>query len=205
MEAELKLNLKSKENFRKLAFFLKCAGKFSLQKNYFFDTKDRLLRQHKLALRIREDNNCFYLTAKGPRKESDTLHIREEHECLIQELEAKSIISNTSNISGLNYEPLSWLESELNKKLKELNFIVFVSFSNKRYKRYYVINGKKLFFELDETEFANGSRSYELEIEFNDEEEYKSYQESIKNIFKELNIEWTISTVSKLEQAINLI
>lgn len=76
-------------------------SKIFTQTNYYFDTKDEILRQEKIALRIREKDGQFKITKKVNKSENE---IEESHHYLTQE-EAKTYLSEgfDANIIGINH------------------------------------------------------------------------------------------------------
>ena len=70
-EKELKIDLINKTNYMTALKFFNNKRKYISQINYFFDTKDNLLRQKKLALRLREENNSYFIAFKGKKQNNN--------------------------------------------------------------------------------------------------------------------------------------
>lgn len=195
-EIELKLDLINAENHKKLLNLL-CANKTLRQINYFFDSKDYILRSHLLALRIRTEGEINILTVKGPKKNISDIVIRDEYEVIISKdlkesfLDRGIMISQHSEIT-----PLKYLEDKITSLDSPL--CNFLQFSNTRI----VSEIGSIQVELDETEYENNKKSYELEVEFDSCLENESYVAELKDFFSDNNIPWQIAKKSKFARAI---
>ena len=95
-EIELKLQFSNEESFR--ATLLAAGGDAEAavrQINHFFDDAQRSLRSHAYGMRLREESQRFFLTAKGKKSTSEraALSVRREEECEISPADAKSILA----------------------------------------------------------------------------------------------------------------
>jgi uncharacterized protein YjbK len=168
------------------------------QSNIFFDTPDRFLRSHKIALRLRQEGEKFFLTAKGAKTKTGDLIVRPEIECEIPVPEAFSVLQNKKNIADLKYPPLSWIGTQT--QASGLSFHEILRFTNQR--QNFLFSPLSLILELDHTHYANGIDSFELEVEFENEADYSAVKETLQKMFHEKNIPWKISVQSKYARAL---
>jgi|SRR5690625_3163779 len=148
IEIEFK-NLLTKDEFDLLLNQLPFPAASDLQINYYFETKDFLLRQNKAALRIREKNNTYTLTLKQPHPAG----LLETHDPLTKE-------EATSWITGKIIP-----QAETSNQLKQLGIpqeelLCFGQLVTKRKE----IQFKNTIVVLDESTY-NNHLDYELEVE----------------------------------------
>lgn len=89
----------------------------------YFDNEFLNLKSHDKVLRLRKENNKYYIAYKGPRENHDNLIVREEIESEISDFEkAYKIIRN------LRFVEIAKVEKErrtyLNKKFPELKITI---------------------------------------------------------------------------------
>jgi adenylate cyclase class IV len=205
-ERELKLDLETVTNHALLEKHLRSfPASFRFlgtkeQINIFFDTPDRFLRSQKIALRLRQEGEKFFLTAKGAKIKTGDLIIRPEIECEIPVPEAFSVLQNKKNIAELNYPPLSWIGTQT--QASGLSFHEILRFTNQR--QNFLFPPFSLILELDHTHYIHGD-SFELEIEFQNEADYPSAKKILQTILNEKNIPWKISAQSKYARALQFL
>lgn len=157
VEIEFK-NLLTKKEFEMIKNTLKFnEADFQSQINYYFDTPDFVLKQHKSALRIREKNDHFELTLKQPHPNG----LLESNDILPKELAEKAI-----NERHLNHEEIKQHEILLSIRkigidLKDL--ILFGSLKTIRAEKEY----KDGLLVLDNSYYLN-KEDFELEYEVSD-------------------------------------
>lgn len=172
LEIEYK-NLLSKSDYDKILTneFSKCKeGSYSkiLQENYYFDTKDQLLKSQKAALRIRRLENKNELTFKVP---SGSFLM--ETNILINDSDVEKILKNKKlSLYSLIDESL---DLKLNGLSKNTIFYLINSFKTLRYEK----EIKNNLLVLDQTFFQNQAIDYELEVEGQSSSAAKKYFKSI--------------------------
>lgn len=172
LEIEYK-NLLSKYDYNKILnneFFQFNKKSYSkiLQENYYFDTKDQLLKDQKAALRIRKLANRSELTFKVP---SGNFLMETNIPLLDSDLE-KILKEKSLSLHSLTDE-------SLDLKLNDINdctiFYLINSFKTLRYEK--KVNNNLLV--LDQTRFQNQVIDYELEVEGKVPDDAKNYFNSI--------------------------
>lgn len=172
LEIEYK-NLLSKYDYNKILnneFFQFNKKSYSkiLQENYYFDTKDQLLKDQKAALRIRKLANRSELTFKVPSGN------------FLMETNIPLLDSDLEKILKEKSLSLHFLTDEsLDLKLNDINdctiFYLINSFKTLRYEK--KVNNNLLV--LDQTRFQNQVIDYELEVEGKVPDDAKNYFNSI--------------------------
>lgn len=164
------------------------------QINTFFDDAKSTLRNERWALRLREEDGIYFLTAKGPAEILDGIYDRPEYECEIEkELAEKLLIG--FQLQNLLEFPAKFLC----QKFGDLSLFPFFSFKNKR-RRFKVF--EKWVCELDLCE-SSGETRYELEIECRSGEE-ELLKQNLKNWFQENQWEYQNSQIGKLAWALQV-
>ncbi|WP_042148966.1 CYTH domain-containing protein [Paucisalibacillus sp. EB02] len=153
IEIEFK-NLLTKAEYEILLNYLPFPSVGKKQINYYFETIDFKLRQHKSALRIREKNGKYQLTLKEPFGDG----LLETHDSLIKE-EVTEWLNGNPVPKAETSEQLS----KMNISINELQY--YGSLSTIR--REYIHSG--LIYVLDHSSYHN-HEDYELEIEAKDKE-----------------------------------
>lgn len=179
IEIEFK-NLLTKDEFELLLNQLPFPTGSVTQTNYYFETKDFLLRQKQAALRIRHKNNSYTLTLKQPHSEGllethDQL-TKEEAECWIK----GNIIPQTETSIqlkdlGIPQEELRCFGHLLTKR------------TEMRYNNTIVVLDKSIY---------NNQVDYELEVEAND---YQAGLEVFNNLLTTYQIDQK-PTPNKIER-----
>jgi len=200
-EIEIKLDLINKENYKKLLDWLSQVKqkKPHKQENCFFDTEDWALSKAGWALRIRKEKKIATITAKGPKRDAvDGLTVRPEIEDKIS-IEQFNIFI----VDGIKPAALSpnikktishfYGRQKLNKKISFTNYRTTI---NREY------NGIMQVFEIDRTEYSDGSADYELEVELSNKTQYKTVMNIIGEIFNKAQIPIAYQTGSKYARAL---
>ena len=139
-----------------------------IQKNYYFDTKENLLKKQGAALRIRTTFNDNELTFKVP---SDDF-LMETNLKLKSEQVVDILKKSTLRINELTKEPIKINLKGINRNSL---YIHFNSFKNIRFEKQVETN----LLVLDQTTFQNGMIDYELEVEGQHPRLAKDYFHSI--------------------------
>ena len=188
IETELKFTL-SQSEFDKLVTSFKLL-KIKRQRNIFFDTVQQDLARARWALRLRDEDGHFFLTAKGPGESHDGMVERIEIEVAIEAGHADALIQGRSAaLHGL--APWQAVQDFIGAR----SVHVVLTFENQR--RVFLWKNWKL--EVDEAHCA-GQRLLELEIEC-EVREKKSLLQDVRQLFASLGIEPRASTHSKLAWA----
>jgi uncharacterized protein YjbK len=199
-ELEIKIDLQSESNYRKLLNRFHSAPNEIKQDNYFFDTPDRILARIGWALRIRIEASHAAITLKGKSVKSNLAHLanRPEYAAEIPLQEALEYISNGLKLSDLPDKLTIPFVDTPNSQIVtcKLHFINF------RHTIDYETAAIRLPLEIDRTIFPDNSIDYELEIELTGPEQYPIAISAISNLLKELGIAVIYQTESKLARAL---
>ena len=180
-EIEIKLDLQTEENYNRLIKRFKITEKPTRQENYFFDSEHMDLSKSGWAFRLRIEENKSSFALKGKTtKSSGGLAIRDEVEVLIPDETAKKYAENGFRGVIIPDEILQIIKPIVNPK--DLTQRLF--FVNDRYRVEFTGGDIDLLFEIDKTEYADGSINYELEVEL---EDHLFYQEALGGITAFLN------------------
>ncbi|MBN2442162.1 MAG: CYTH domain-containing protein [Spirochaetales bacterium] len=191
-EAEIKLQL-THEIYDKLKE-LSTGSKNQLnQKNFFFDSAEKLLYQKRWILRIRIDELNGYITVKGPTTIKDAVHYRPEYESILSKKKALSLLQGF-HIQSLSNAPCS----EIIARFGDMYVLPFLSFNNTRISFVW----KEWNFELDKTTIED-EIYYELEIETNPSK-MEFLEKEIKNLFHINGWEYKPSSIGKFQRALRM-
>ena len=184
MEIELKYALENAEQYAALTQYLReqsgREAKILQQENSFFDTVEGDLRKSGLILRLRKENNTYWLTAKGSASQDetgqDTLTKRLEEEAQVSSEEAQKILRGERCLLKV-FEELAWPPSgqrqkdrlvmiaALQKAQQKKKIVLVGSFNNIRRVFEVSIAQNPYKIECDETHFTGNQIDYEMEIE----------------------------------------
>jgi uncharacterized protein YjbK len=199
-ELEIKIDLQSESNYRKLLTRFRSAPNEIKQDNYFFDTPDHILAQTGWALRIRIEASHAAVTLKGKSVKSNLAHLadRPEYTTELPLQKALEYISNGFNLSDLPDEFMRPLIDIHNPQIVtcQLRFVNF------RHTIDYETASIRLPLEIDRTIFPDNSIDYELEIELAGPEQYPTAISAISNLLDELSIAVIYQTEGKLSRAL---
>lgn len=199
VESEIKLDLQSEENYRRLIEHFAEAKTEDKLENYFFDTDDRALSKSGWALRVRRESGGVKITAKGPpRKASAGLIVRPEIETSLPNDNIAGLIDGGLKIPQIPAK----IADHLDKLIagKTLSLIMF--FTTWRTTVRHRTDDLELRFEIDRTVFPDGTADLELEVELADAAQYDRAIISIKSIFSRLGIPLRPQGESKFARAL---
>lgn len=172
------------------------AGPPEVQTNHFFDTPSRDLRRARLALRLRHEAGTHTLTLKGPSLQSDALSAtRPEEELEIAPDQAADVLAG--NTSALELLARSAGASPLVARARAASagapLRTIGSFVNHRQRvgplEFPPRSGAPaLVFELDRTEFPDGSVQRELEVELPADAPAGEIEAGLARLFAELGL-----------------
>lgn len=176
-EIELKLQFPNEDSFR--ATLLAAGGDAESavrQINHFFDDTQRSLRSHGYGMRLREESQRYFLTAKGNKSTSEraALSLRREEECEISQADANAILAGDACPlvvlqNHLRLEGASLL-AEIEEVLAGRPLAYIGAFENHRTRvrtELHAPNAPKLpvILEFDRTCFPGNQVQFELELE----------------------------------------
>lgn len=148
IEIEFK-NILTKEEYERIRTHLSFPSRGEKQTNYYFETQDLLLKQHRAALRIREKNKNYKLTLKEPANQGL--------------LETHDILTKKEANQWLKGYPVS--KPHIAKQLGHMNIPIndLVYYGSLTTIRLEYTDGN-LTYVLDDSHY-NNHKDYELEIE----------------------------------------
>ena len=192
-ECEIKLELTDALYSDILSQTLK-SGSPVRQRNFFFDSKDKRLGHERWALRLRQEDSIFQLTAKGPsQKREGGIYVRTEIESEVPSATASAMLKGFY-LEDCPFPPCP----NLKEAFGNLQVTCFLDFSNTRVR----VQWKSYILELDETQIA-GQLFYELELEAK-AEQMDQAQRELRTWFEIHHWPYIPSKVSKLERALGL-
>ena len=198
-EIEIKLDLESEDNYKKLIQHLGECKDEHVQKNIFLDTSDNDINNTGWTLRVRRQNNTVTVTVKGMAEITpDGLTIRPE----IEELTNAELLDTVSRGALLIANLPEIILNAIGEITKAKPLGVIVSFGNLR-KRYNLDDNRPhLILEVDRTEFPDGAIGYELEVELADRSLAKPAMERLSRLLESLNIPLKPQMESKFTRAL---
>lgn len=151
--------LLSEETYQKITKSFPVKSDF-IQENYYFDTSDKLLKKHRISLRIRIYSDHAEQTMKVPdpnpvqKNYHEVIEINDD----LPRSQAKELVSNKQIYSQGNIG--QYLNEHFDLNLKEL--LLFTWSKTRRI----LMNGPKdCELTLDATSYPDGYQDFELEIE----------------------------------------
>ena len=197
-EMEIKLDLVNKQFFNRLLKYLPEPKERRRQTNYFFDTKNSDLARSGWALRLRNYDDTAIITAKGPgSNQNKRLTVRPEIEESIGFEELKHALANGMDIKELPEKIFDVFEKNGVRGIVR-NTLSFTTF---RHIIVYSLDDRQIEFEIDKTEYSDGSIDYELEIEINDQSQFEPVLRGVKKVLEELKIPVNFQSESKFSRA----
>jgi len=205
MEIEFKIVLPDEASFTNILHALEerggGSGSTRAQVNHFFDTEGLALRHGKLALRLREEDSRFRITAKGGAKgrDGDALVTRPELESEVPAEVAREILRGTTSALDALIEALGGERPELLRRMQEAvsghGLVYLGSFQNERTRpgRVTIDAGGtplELQFELDRTTFPGERIERELELEIDELAHAPHVERWLRTLLDELGIPW---------------
>jgi inorganic triphosphatase YgiF len=198
LEIEIKLQLQSFTNYLKLIGFLGAIDAEEQHINGFFDTEDRRLSAEGWALRVRVENQRGLVTLKSMSKPQGAAVTREELEAEISRPRAIDVLHLRSDILTLPVAPVEYVK----KHYPDFRLARLIQFNNIRQFKDFKVGDYFHTFEIDKTEFADGSVDYELEIELKNEDQVDVVQNHLRRMFASLDIPFVAQDKSKYERAL---
>lgn len=197
-EIEIKLDLGSFTNYLKLLGFLGQIDSEQHQLNCYFDTADQKLKNEGWALRVRLENEQGVVTLKSTTTAQGSAAIRDEIESEVPRDRAYAVIHNQMAVADLEAEPIRTVLDQFG----DLPLEKIVQFSNTRQYKRQRIHDQNYTFEVDKTEFADGSVDYELEIELSEDVYVDQVETYLRRLFDTLDIPYAHQPASKLARAL---
>jgi len=199
-EVEYKLALPDDQALARLKRILVEAGAAVqaplVQVNHFFDTAERDLRGHELALRLRSAGGRHELALKGPATTSAgaALHERPEEELELDARAAAAILAGERSPLELLRECLG--ASALNREAGDIvggrTLRHIGAFENERTRLGPVVlaeRGPALVLELDRTRFPGGRIELELEVEIR-AGDAADVAAALRDLLRRARVEW---------------
>lgn len=202
-EIELKYCLAAKTDFD---HFLQFACSLSLKKsrslkqvNFYFDTPGLNLKKNGLSLRLRQQDQCYFLCAKQSFADKNTanLSVRLEYEAVINnniaELLKNELLSPIDVFGFLNTQSVN---DEKTKKTIYGNMIdkaktglqLIGSFSNMRTMVEITIGQEVLILEFDHSFYPQNIEIFEIEVEFSSEKQAARAKPLLEALFRQAGI-----------------
>lgn len=182
IEIEAKILL-SKNNYEKLVKELKFPEEKLKQTNYYFDSKNQVLKKYGMILRIRETDGNYVLTMKAPLSEG----LLEKNQNLTEK-EADDLIDHNIFPQGDIFNFLEMLQIEPSI------LIVLATLTTAR--RHIEYNGTIL--DISQNNYGN---KIDYELECDSDSAIKS-QDTLKAICQTYSIRYSLNTLSKEQRAI---
>jgi uncharacterized protein YjbK len=199
VEIEIKLNLGSFTNYLKLVGFLGNIDSEDRLVSAFFDTEDRRLAAGGWALRVRVHRDRGLVTVKGVPTETGSAVLRQEIEAEVPRSAALELVNLQHDVMSLSVEPVAFLT----EKFSGLSLARLVRFTTQRQRKAFRIDEDTYVFEIDRTEFADGSVDYELEVELPDPQAISTVENYLRRLFTSLDIPFEKQGKSKLARALD--
>lgn len=183
IEIEAKV-LVSKQAYEKLLANLKFDEKIKIQKNYYLDSKDRILKKYQMIVRLREREGRIKLTMKAPLSEG----LLEKNQ-MLNEQEFKSLLNSNIFPRGEIYDFLEMLN------ISPDSLVILADLTTERREM-----------EYNDTRVNISKNTYgkkvDYEIECDSDSKVKS-ENTLKEILSKLDIECVFNTLSKEARAIS--
>jgi uncharacterized protein YjbK len=204
-EIEVKYLLSSKSDMEWLSHFLEpyasSKKKYYFQENFYFDTPALSLRHKGISLRLRKQNDQILLCAKqslAPKKsKKEHLSVRLEYEAFIEphvaELMTQELVSPIEVFATLpaNTEDEKLTQKTLYRRMKKTaktGLQIIGSFVNNRTLMPVVILDENIDVEFDHAQYPKGVEIFEIEVEFESEQQAKTISPALESIFKKAQI-----------------
>jgi len=166
------------------------------QVNHFFDTADQELRALGIALRLREEDEQFIITAKGPAPNpaaDANVMVKAEEEILVEREVGAAILAHELRPDLVLAEArgASALVQRIAETVGERNLRHVGSFKNTRSRvgPIELAPGHTVIIELDRTELPGDVVQFEIEIEV-EPEQVEACAAALEAIRQRLGVEW---------------
>ncbi len=183
IEIEAKVLL-SKRDYQKLLENMTFNDQVKIQKNYYLDSEDRVLKKYGMAVRLRQREGKNKLTLKAPLAEGLLTKNQE-----LSDDEANALINNNLFPRGDISDFLDILNIDVNKLL------ILAQLTTERKEGTY----EGLDINISKNTYSD-TVDYELEC---DSDSVTNSQNALKDLCQEYRIEYKLNTVSKESRAIN--
>lgn len=178
-----------------------------IQENYYFDTPKLMLKKAGISLRLRKENQHYWLTAKqslSKKKLKGHLSERLEFEGIISSDVGQLIIAQYLSPLEAFKELEAEGEADATKKLlyshmkkaTKLGLQLVGSFTNRRTAHPIEILGHRVILELDHSFYPKEIEIFEVEVEFSSKEEALLLRPLIEDLFSQIPIK-THESISK--------
>lgn len=198
LEIEIKLELESFPDYLKLMGFLGNVESEDHQVNGFFDSEDRHLSEHGWIFRVRVENDRGLITVKDSGRQTGSAMVRQEIEAEIPRSSALEILKLKMDALSIDVSPVDFIR----KEFPDLKLAKLIQFENVRQRKTCRLSDEDYVFEVDKTEFSDGSSDYEVEIELKNVHQIETVENDLKKLFKTLNIPFKKQLSSKLARAL---
>ncbi len=199
-EIEIKLDLQSFTNYLKLIGCLGQIDRRNRHLNGFFDTKDRRLSELGWAFRVRAEDNRGLVTAKGKNITDGLAAVREEIEVDISRGKALEILRLGNDVLELDVPPTAFIR----ELVEHAKLYKILSFECNREIKSFRLGDKNRIFEVDTTNFTDGTVDYELEVEIDDPKEIEIVGGDLQSLFASLDIPFIPQKQSKFARALKI-
>ncbi len=183
IEIEAKVLL-SKRDYQKLLENMTFNDQVKIQKNYYLDSEDRVLKKYGMAVRLRQREGKNKLTLKAPLAEGLLTKNQD-----LSDDEANALINNNLFPRGDISDFLDILNIDVNKLL------ILAQLTTERKEGTY----EGLDINISKNTYSD-TVDYELEC---DSDSVTNSQNALKDLCQEYRIEYKLNTVSKESRAIN--
>lgn len=183
IEIEAKVLL-SRKDYLKLLENMSFNDQVKIQKNYYLDSEDRILKKYGMAIRLRQREGKNKLTLKAPLAEGLLTKNQD-----LSDDEANSLINNNLFPRGDISDFLDILHIDVNK------LMVLAQLTTERKEGTY----DGLDINISKNTYSN-TVDYELEC---DSDSVTNSQNALKDICQKYRIEYKVNTISKESRAIN--
>ncbi len=183
IEIEAKVLL-SRKDYLKLLENMSFNDQVKIQKNYYLDSEDRILKKYGMAIRLRQREGKNKLTLKAPLAEGLLTKNQD-----LDDDEANALINNNLFPRGDISDFLDILHIDVNKLL------VLAQLTTERKEGTY----DGLDINISKNTYSN-TIDYELEC---DSDSVTNSQNALKDICQKYRIDYKVNTVSKESRAIN--
>ncbi len=183
IEIEAKVLL-SKRDYQKLLENMTFNDQVKIQKNYYLDSEDRVLKKYGMAVRLRQREGKNKLTLKAPLAEGLLTKNQD-----LSDDEANALINNNLFPRGDISDFLDILNIDVNKLL------ILAQLTTERKEGTY----EGLDINISKNTYSD-TIDYELEC---DSDSVTNSQNALKDLCQEYRIEYKLNTVSKESRAIN--
>lgn len=192
MEREFKLALADADAAARLRRALPAARSTHVrQTNHFFDTRPGALRALRLALRLRAEEERWFLTLKGPRvQEAGGLAARPEEELELEPTRATEILRGVR--APLAEFPGSSLVEQARRAVEGQELVHLGAFENERERIGPLRLGAldvPVVLELDRTSYPDGV-AHELEVELPDGLTAEALERELRALWQRLDLPW---------------